>query len=55
MNAAYPLEGENLIFFPVKLEKHVKTTAIFDKRGCANAMAAEFQEFLNSFSSFIFK
>ena len=44
MNAVVPLEGENLMYLPLKFENDVKRKALIDTGGCANALPADFYE-----------
>ena len=42
MNAVIPLEGEKLMYLPLKFENDVKRKALIDTGTCANTMPADF-------------
>ena len=44
MNAVIPLEGEELMYLPLKFENDVKRKALIDTGACANAMPTDFYE-----------
>ena len=44
INGIIPLEGENLMYIPLKFEKKLRRRAIIDVGACANAMPAELYE-----------
>ena len=43
-NAVIPLEGENVMYSPLKFDNDVKRKALFDTGTCANAMPTTFYE-----------
>ena len=50
MNAYIPLEGENLMYLPLKFDNNVKRKTLIDTGACAYAMPANFNEKLREAS-----
>ena len=50
MNAVIPLDGENLMYLPLKFENDVKGKALIDTGACANAMPGDFYKKLRETS-----